>query len=46
MAVVTVMETAAMGTATNAAGMPTTAPDVGADGTAFTTAWESCGCWM
>ena len=45
-AVATVMETAAAGAATTAAGAPTTALGVGADGIAFTTAWEGCGCWL
>ncbi len=43
-AVATAMETAATGAATTAPGVPTTAPGVGADGIAFTTAWEGCGC--
>ncbi len=40
------METEAMGTAMTAVGVPTTALGVGADGIAFTTAWEGCGCWL
>jgi hypothetical protein len=43
-AVATAMKTAHAGTAMNAAGAPTTAPGVVADGIAFTTAWEGCGC--
>ncbi len=46
MAVVTAMETAHVGTAITAAGAPTTAPGIGADGIAFATAWEGCGCWL
>ncbi len=45
-AVVTAMETAHAGAAMTAAGAPTTAPGVGADGIAFATAWEGCGCWL
>ena len=45
-AVTTVIETAAACAATTAAGMPTTAPGVGADGIAFATTWEGCGCWL
>jgi hypothetical protein len=45
-AVATTMETAAAGTATTAAGAPTTAPFIGADGIAFATTWEGCGCWL
>jgi hypothetical protein len=45
-AVATAMETAAAGAAMTAAGMPTTAPGVGADRIAFATAWEGCGCWL
>ncbi len=45
-AVATAMETAAAGTATTAAGMPMTALSIGADGIAFATAWEGCGCWL
>ncbi len=44
--VATAMETAAVGAATTAAGTPTTALGVGADRTAFATAWEGCGCWL
>ncbi len=44
-AVATAMETAAAGAA-NCAGVPTTALGVGADGIAFATAWEGCGCWL
>jgi hypothetical protein len=40
------METAPTGAAMTAAGAPTTAPGVGADGIAFATAWEGCGCWL
>ncbi len=46
MAVATAMETAAAGTATTAAGTPTTPPGIGADGIAFATAWEGCGCQL
>ncbi len=45
-AVATAMETAAAGAATNAAGTPTTALGVGADGIAFASAWEGCRCWL
>jgi hypothetical protein len=45
-AVATAMETAATGIATTAAGAPMTAPGIGADGIAFATAWEDCGCWL
>jgi hypothetical protein len=45
-AVATAMETAHAGAAMTAAGAPTTAPGVGADGIAFATAWEGCGCWL
>ncbi len=45
-AVTTAMETAHAGTAMTAAGTPMTAPGVGADGIAFSTAWEGCGCWL
>jgi hypothetical protein len=45
-AVATVMETAPAGTAMTATGAPTTAPGIGADGIAFVTAWEGCGCWL
>ncbi len=45
-AVATAMETAHAGAAMTAAGTPTTAPGVGADGIAFATAWEGCGCWL
>ncbi len=44
MAVATAMETAHAGAAMIAAGAPTTAPVVGADGIAFATTWEGCGC--
>jgi hypothetical protein len=44
--VATAMETAHAGAAMTATGAPTTAPGVGADGTAFATAWEGCGCWL
>ncbi len=44
--VVTAIETAAAGAAMIAAGAPMTAPGVGADGIAFATAWEGCGCWL
>jgi hypothetical protein len=43
-AVATAMETAHAGAAMTAAGAPTTAPGVGADRIAFTTALEGCGC--
>jgi hypothetical protein len=42
----TAMETAAAGAAMTAAGTPMTAAGVGADGTAFSTAWDGCGCWL
>jgi hypothetical protein len=45
-AVATGMETAPAGAAMTAAGAPTTAPSIGADGIAFATAWEGCGCWL
>ena len=45
-AVATAMETVAAGAAMTAAGMPTTALGVGADGIAFATAWEGCGHWL
>ncbi len=45
-AVATAIETAAVGAAMTATGVPTTALGIGADGIAFTTAWEGCGCWM
>ncbi len=45
-AVATAIETAHAGTAMTAMGTPTTAPGVGADGIAFATAWEGCGCWL
>jgi hypothetical protein len=45
-AVATVMETAHAGAAMTTAGAPTTAPGVGADGFAFATACEGCGCWL
>ena len=45
-AVATAMKTAAAGAAMTAAGAPTTAPGIGADGIAFATAWECCGCWL
>jgi hypothetical protein len=45
-AVATAMETAAAGAATTAEGAPMTALGVGADGIAFATAWEGCGCWL
>jgi hypothetical protein len=45
-AVATAMETAALGAATTAAGTPMTALGIGADGIAFATAWEGCGCWL
>jgi hypothetical protein len=45
-AVVTAIEIAAVGTATTAMGVPTTAPGVGADGITFANAWEGCGCWL
>jgi hypothetical protein len=45
-AVVTAKETAAAGAAMTAMGAQTTAPEVGTDGIAFTTAWEGCGCWL
>jgi hypothetical protein len=45
-AVATAMETAHAGAAMTAAGAPTSAPSIGADGIAFTTAWEGCGCWL
>ncbi len=44
--VATVMETAAAGAATTAVGAQTTSPGVGADGIAFATTWEGCGCWL
>jgi hypothetical protein len=44
--VTTAMETAAVGTAMTAVGAPMTAPGIGTDGIAFTTAWEGCGCWL
>ncbi len=40
------METAAAGAAMTATGAPTTALGIGADGIAFITAWEGCGCWL
>ncbi len=43
-AVATAMETAHAGAAMTAVGTPTTAPGIGADGIAFATAWEGCGC--
>jgi hypothetical protein len=43
-AVATAMETAAVGAAMTAVDAPTTAPGVGADGIAFATTWEGCGC--
>ncbi len=46
MEVATAMETAAAGAAMTAAGAQTTALGVGADGIAFTTTWEGCGCWL
>ncbi len=45
-AVATAMGTAHAGAAMTAAGAPMTAPGVGADGIAFPTAWEGCGCWL
>ncbi len=45
-AAATAMETAHAGAAMTAAGTPTTAPGIGADGIAFATAWEGCGCWL
>jgi hypothetical protein len=45
-AMATAMETAAAGAAMTAAGTPTTALGIGADGIAFATAWEGCGCWL
>jgi hypothetical protein len=45
-AVATAMETAATGAATTATDVPTTALGIGADGIAFTTTWEGCGCWL
>ena len=45
-AVATAMETAAADAATTAAGAPMTALGIGADGIAFATAWEGCGCWL
>ncbi len=45
-AVATAMKIAHAGAAMTAAGAPTTAPGVGADGIAFATAWEGCGCWL
>ncbi len=44
--VVTAMETAHAGAAMTAAGATTTALGIGADGIAFATAWEGCGCWL
>ncbi len=46
MAVVAAMETAAAGAATTATGTPMTALGIDADGIAFATAWEGCGCWL
>jgi hypothetical protein len=46
LAVWTAMETAAVDAAMTAAGAPTTAPGIGADGIAFATAWEDCGCQL
>ncbi len=45
-AVATAMKTAAVGAAMTAAGAPMTALGVCADGIAFTTTWEGCGCWL
>ncbi len=45
-AVATAIETAATGTAMTAAGTPTTALGIGADGITFATAWGGCGCWL
>ncbi len=45
-AVATAMETAHAGAAMTAAGAPTTALGIGAEGIAFATAWEGCGCWL
>ncbi len=45
-AVATAMETAPAGAAMTSVGAPTTAPDIGADGIAFATAWEGYGCWL
>ncbi len=45
-AVATAMETAHAGAAKTATGTPTTAPSVGAEGIAFATTWEGCGCWL
>ncbi len=45
-AAATAMETAAAIAATSAAGMPTTALGIGADGISFATAWEGCGHWL
>ncbi len=45
-AVTTAMEAAPAGAAMTNAGVPTTAPSLGADGIAFATAWEGCGCWL
>ncbi len=42
----TAMETAHAEIAISAAGAPTTAPGIGADGSAFATDWEGCGCWL
>ncbi len=44
--VATAMETAAVGAAMTAAGTPMTALGIEADGIAFATAWEGCGCWL
>jgi hypothetical protein len=35
-----------VGAATTAAGVPTNALSAGADGLAFATIWEGCGCWL
>ncbi len=40
------METAVAGAATTAAGAQMTALGDGADGIAFATTWEGCGCWL
>ncbi len=44
--VATAIETAAVGAATTATGASMTALGIGADGIAFATAWEGCGCWL
>jgi hypothetical protein len=45
-AVATAMETAHADAAMTVVGAPTTASGVGAEGIAFATAWEGCGCWL